>query len=410
MQKIASVIRCPAVLRFSAASNISDFVSHRAFGASSDHPSGSASGGPADRCAGDSSRRRAGPCPTIGLAAAGLALAIGIAASPATAQVLVKDLQPVSMQLRSAAQDGVRAHQTQVRARQVRVRRAKNQAELPRIANGLTMSDDRNSIPLRLREAPPAASGLRGLKMIAPSTEGVINSFIRGNLHTDADNGTASALSTTDLTVGSDYRVSEDLMFGLAAGRLYTAGALGTTFSAYVTLQPHDRFFLDMSLSYGMHRTRGEAAYAGGLADAGAEGISRSFSMSLNHPRQIGEWYWSPYSRYDRIVTDVESSAQSTSALPVSYGLSALSLGTTGATTWTTPFGAVHPMVMLELQKEVITVAGIGTTSSLTQGVVGFGLTTQVSRDVSAFAESRYESELGATLDGQMMLGMKLSF
>ena len=85
---------------------------------------------------------------------------------------------------------------------------------------------------------------------------GVINSFIRGDLYTDADNGTASSLTTTDLTVGSDYRVSEDLMFGMAAGRLHTGEATGTTLSAYMTLQPLERIFLDMSLSYGVHQAR----------------------------------------------------------------------------------------------------------------------------------------------------------
>ena len=96
--------------------------------------------------------------------------------------------------------------------------------------------------------------------------------------------------------------------------------------------------------------------------------------------------------------------------MPASYGLSAMALGSTAATTWTTPFGAVRPMVMVEIQKEVITVAGLGTTSSLTQGVVGFGMSTKVSRDMSAFAESRYQSDLAATLDRQMMLGVKFAF
>lgn len=338
----------------------------------------------------------------------GVALAAGAWTQSVTAQVVVKDLQPVSMQFSSAAQNGIRAHEAQVRARQVHVRQAKTQAALPRIANGLTMSGDQGSIPLRLRDAPPA---FHGLKRVEPSTMGVINSFIRGDLYTDADNGTASSLSTTDLTMGSDYRVSQDLMFGMAAGRLKTGEADGTTLSAYLTLQPVDRIFLDMSLSYGMHQARSnDAMRSAGLAGAAAEGVSRGFSVSLNHPRQIGEWHWSPYSRYDHIVTDVDARAQSVSALPTSYGLSAMSLGSTAATTWTTPFGAVRPMVMMELQKEVVTVAGLGTTSSQTQGIVGFGMSTKVSRDMSAFAESRYESNLAATLDRQMMLGVKFAF
>lgn len=323
----------------------------------------------------------------------------------------MRDLQPVSMQFRANAQDAIRAHQAQVRARQVRVRQAKSQAALPRFANNLTMSGDQGSIPLQLRNAPPPAGGaFPGLKRVEPGTMGVINSFIRGDLYTDADNNTASSVSTTDLTVGSDYRVSEDFMFGMAAGRMHTGDAGGTTLSAYMTMQPLERIYVDMSLSYGVHQARSGEAAAPGVAGGNLEGVSRGFSMTLNNPRQIGEWYWSPYSRYDRIQTDVDMGTLSAASSPLSYGLSAVSLGSTAATTWTTPFGAVRPMVMVEVQKEVVTVAGLGTTSSQTQGVVGFGMTTKVSRDMSAFAESRYESDLAATLDRQMMLGVKFAF
>ncbi len=340
---------------------------------------------------------------------AGLALAVFLGAHPAGAQVIVKDLHPVSMQFRASAQDGIRAHQAQVRARQVRVRQARSQAALPRVANNVTMSGDQGSIPLRLRDRAPPPATLPGLKPISVSTMGIINSFIRGDLHTDADNGTASSVATTDLTAGSDYRVSEDFMFGMAAGRLHTGAATGTTLSAYLTMQPLHRIYVDMSLSYGVHHARSGEYSASGMVGS-LDGVSRGFSMTLNHPRQIGEWYWSPYSRYDLIQTDVDVGTRSASASPLTYGLSAMSLGSTAATTWSTPFGAVQPMVMVEVQKEVITVAGLGTTSSNTQGVVGFGMTTKVSRNMSAFAESRYESDLAATLDRQMMLGVKFGF
>ena len=333
--------------------------------------------------------------------------AASFAPGAAQAQVIVRDLQPVSMDFRAAAQDSIRAHQAQVRARQVRVRQSKSQADLPRFTNNLTMSGDQRSIPLQLRNKPAPAPTVPGLKRIAPSSVGVINSFIRGDLYTDGDNDTASSLTTTDLTVGSDYRVSEDFMFGMAAGSLHTGDATGSTVSAYMTMQPLQRIFVDMSLSYGVHQSHGGEVAATGVGSL--EGTSHGFTMTLNNPRQIGEWYWSPYSRYDRIQTDLDTGLTSGTA-PMSYGLSAVSLGSTAATTWTTPFGAVRPMVLVEVQREIITVAGVGTTSSMTQGVVGFGMTTKVSRDMSAFAESRYHSDLAATLDRQMMLGVKFGF
>ena len=348
----------------------------------------------------------------LGTVLAGIALLACLAVPrPASAQVIVGELQQVSMRFGDHAHDGIRAHQAQVRSRQARVRQARSRASLPRIANNVTMSSDRASIPLRRRDAP---SPNAGAGLLAPSTSGVINSFIQGDLYTDADNQTASSVSTTDLTLGSDYRHSDHLLFGIAASRMSTGDALGSTLAAYMTLQPVDRIYLDMSVSYGEHRARHAAGLsAGSLADASVGGTSRGFSVSLNHPRQVGDWFWSPYSRYDHIVTDVSATAAAAAAAattPLSYGLSAVAMGSTAQTTWTTPLGEVHPMLMVEVQKEVRTVTGLGTTSSFTQGIVGFGLTTRVSRNMSAFAQSRYESDLGATLDRQMMLGMKVAF
>ena len=312
------------------------------------------------------------------------------------------------MQFGSSVHDGVRAHQAQVRSRQMRVRQARTRAGLPQVANNVTMSSDRARIPLQRRAAPSSRPAAR---LLAPSTVGVINSFIQGDLYTDSENRTASSLSTTDLTVGSDYRHSEHLLVGVAASRMSTGDTAGNTMAAYMTLQPVDRIYLDMSLSYGEHQARpAPGLSAGGAADAAVGGTSRGFSLSLNHPRQVGEWFWSPYSRYDHIVTDLSATSSAAASAPLSYGLSAVAMGSTAQTTWTTPFGAIQPMLMVEVQKEVRTVTGLGTTSSFTQGIVGFGLTTRVSRNMSAFAQSRYESDLGATLDRQMMLGMKVAF
>ncbi len=311
------------------------------------------------------------------------------------------------MSFGATVQDGVRAHQAQLRARQARVRHGRSQSALPRLANDLTMSGDQGSIPLQSKKpAPPKP----GLKVLDPSSIGVTNAYVRGNLHTPVG-ADKPDVTTTDLTIGSDFRVSEDLMIGAAAGGLGNAEAGGATVSAYVTTQPLEKVFVDMSMSYGAHHSRSKwARSATGSASDALDGTSRALSISLNTPRQIGEWHWSPYSRYDRVVTDVAARAASAAAATASYDLSAMALGSTAATTWTTPFGPVQPMVMVEIQREVVTVAGIGTTASQTQGVVGFGMTTKVSRDMSAFAESRYASDLAATLDRQMTMGVKFAF
>ena len=339
-----------------------------------------------------------------------IAVATLVSAGPAAAQVLVRDIHPVSMQFRATAQDAVLDHQAQVRSRQIRVRQARQTAiGLPLFVNNLSMSGDEGRIPLRMRDIPAAPPRVQGPKKVAPGTAGVISSFIRGDLHTESDD--ATGLSTTDLTLGSDYRVSDTMMVGLAVGGLRSAAGAGSTMSAYMTLQPIERIFLDVSLSYGSHRTRSSRALtAGDTARAAIEGVSRGFSMTLNHPRQFGAWYWSSYSRYDHVTTDVAAGASSAPAVPVTFALSAVTLGTTAITTWGTPFGSVRPMVLIELQRETVTVAGVGATPSHIQGTVGLGMTTRVSRNMLAFAESRYESSIEATLDRQMMLGVRLAF
>lgn len=346
----------------------------------------------------------------LGAALATIAVAALVPANSAAAQVLVRDLHPVSMQFRSTAQDAILDHQAQVRSRQIRVRQARQTPlGLPRFVNNLSMSGDEGSIPLRMRDRPAAPAKVQGPKKVAPGTTGVISSFIRGDLHTESDS--ATGLSTTDLTLGSDYRVSEAMMVGLAVGGLRSAAGTGSTVSAYMTLQPIDRTFLDVSLSYGSHRSRDpRSLILGDTAHAAIQGVSRGFSMTLNHPREVGAWYWSPYSRYDHVTTDVAAGVPSASASPLTFALSAVSLGTTAATTWGTPLGSVRPMVVIEVQRETVTVAGGGATPPQIQGTVGLGMTTRVSRNLLAFAESRYESTLEATLDRQMMLGVRLAF
>jgi hypothetical protein len=348
------------------------------------------------------------------------------------AQVLVRDIHPASMQMGTLAQGSVILHQGEIRTRQDRVRQARERpAGLPVFANNLSLSGENGRIPLRLRDVPAAPQPSAAQKKLAPGAESVLTGFVRGDLQTSGGSS-GTALSTTDLTVGSDYRASDRLLFGAAAGGLRTTQATGSIVSAYLTMQPVGRLFLDLSLSLGAHHNRsgahpvpngdgdfGAAGAAGASGTfgsagipgtAGTAGISRAFSLSLNHPGQVGQWSWSPYSRYDRITTDVASRGSAPSAPGITYGMSALSVGSTAATTWTTRFGRLQPTLLVELQHEIATVAGVGTTSAHTQGTVGLAMTAAVSRELSAFAESRYETDLVATLDRQMMLGVRLRF
>jgi hypothetical protein len=337
---------------------------------------------------------------------AALAIALAAVPGPASAQVIVRDIQPVSMQFRSLAQESILVHQAQVRSRQVRVRQAPLEpVPMPRFANGLSMSGDEGSIPLRLRDEPPPPARL------ASNTAGVMNAFILGDLHTDHDGGSTPGLSTSGLAAGADYRVSDELLLGVASGLVRTGAGSGSMLSAYLTFEPVQRVFLDMSVSYSAHRTRKLEAISAisppSPQQPSIDGASRSFSMTLNHPRQTGAWNLMPYGRYDRIVTGADTGPSSASPGPIDFDLTTVSLGSTAATIWGTPLGSVRPALLVELQREVVTVAGAQLNEPHTQGVVGFGLTTRVTRGLAAFAESRYQATLDTMVDRKLLVGLR---
>ncbi|MGE0802687.1 MAG: autotransporter domain-containing protein [Lautropia sp.] len=294
------------------------------------------------------------------------------------------------------SQDGIRAHQAQLRARQLRLRDTRSPT-LPRFSSGVTVSDDQASIPLRLQDSP-------GRRTLAQSPYQRFNSYTRGDLRSDSGDTNGAGLSTTDLTVGTDYSYSPDATIGVAVGRLSTREAFGTTLSTYLTVQPVERIYLDVSLSVGRHQARADGA--------AADGISRGFSVALNHPRQVGHWTVAPYTRYDHLIADVDGALDGGSTtLPVSRDVNAVSIGSIAETSWSSPFGALRPTVVVELQREAIAVAGAGDAAVVqTHGTFGVGMTTRVSRDMSAFAESRYTQSATADFDRQVMLGVKLAF
>lgn len=323
--------------------------------------------------------------------------------------VLPKSWIPASLDFGAYAQDGVLAHQGQVRARQNRIRDSRAPS-LPSFMSGLTMSNERGSIPVQLKASPVPGKA----RLAPPSSMGHLNTYIRGNLHSDGRPGADSSLSTHDLTVGTDYRVSESLMFGVAAGRLTTRSASGNALSTYLTLRPVDRLYVDMSFSVGSHQARSGASFGGvsttSASFSGLTGQTKAFSLSLSHPRQYGNWSWQPYSRLDRLVTETEARDAGAAVVGATRESSALSFGSTAETVWATPFGTLRPMMMVEVQREVVSSGSAQPTTAQNHSLVGFGLSTRVSRDVSAYAQSRYSHEGSEQLDRLVMLGVKFAF
>ncbi len=299
---------------------------------------------------------------------------------------------------------GLKVRSAQTRARQQRLNDPQSTRVLPQFESGLTITDDRQSAPLRPRDRPGVAPG-----KLASNSIGRVNGYMNGDLHSSQAIDNATGLSTSAVTLGADYRFDESVLIGLAASRLQTTHTAGSTFSAYTTIQPVDALFVDVELSWGAHRTRLRDEALPSLADAeqDAVGTSRGMSLQVNHPGRVGTWRVSPYSRYETIETELESAGGVRTGS--TQNLSAVAIGSTLGTTVGTPLGTMRPQLLLEVQRESKRVAG-GAAALQTQGTIGLGVATKVTRELSAFAESRYEQELGAGAERRAMLGLRLTF
>ncbi|MGE0310438.1 MAG: autotransporter outer membrane beta-barrel domain-containing protein [Lautropia sp.] len=299
---------------------------------------------------------------------------------------------------------GLKVRSAQTRARQARLNDTQSTRLLPRFESGLTITDDQKSAPLRPNERPGVAPG-----KLAPNSIGRVNSYLTGDLHSSQKIDNAAGLSTSALTLGADYRFDEYLLVGLAASRLQTAHTAGSTFSAYTSIQPFDALFVDVEMSWGAHRTRlgDEPASALLEPEHEATGTSRGVSLQVHHPGRVGSWRVAPFSRYETIETAFETADGVRTGS--TQTLSAVAIGSTLGTTVGTPLGTMRPQLLVELQRESRQIAG-GAAAMQTQGAIGLGVATKVTRELSAFAESRYEQELGADAERRAMLGLRLTF
>lgn len=342
------------------------------------------------------------------LLAIGLALAV---ATPAAAAQALKSVEPEQSTIEALFQDvgtGLKTQGQQIRQRQARVRDAGNPKPVGAIESELTLSDDAKAVPLRLRDEPVKPIGRGGT--VAPSSIGRLNTYLAGHVHSGPSNDDGTSITSSAMTAGADYRIDRDWMFGLAASRLQTDHTAGSTIALYSTVQPVEAIFVDLGLSYGSHLHRShdrERVDFSGLS--AVEGTSRGMSVQLNHPRRVGDWLVSPYSRYEQYETDAEGAGPGGSGPAGLQSLSAVSIGSSLKTTLGTTLGTIRPHLMVELQRESRALNGSAPTLQ-THGLIGLGLATKVTRELSAFAESRYQQELGAASDKRALLGLRLVF
>ncbi|MDO5102317.1 MAG: autotransporter outer membrane beta-barrel domain-containing protein [Lautropia sp.] len=313
--------------------------------------------------------------------------------------------QKASLSFIEHTQNSIHAHQAEIRKRQKSLSRIGSR-DVPRFQNLLKLADQKKSIPLQQR-----ADLYPGQARLLNSAPGKTNLYIRGTLHS-INNGSGLGLTTPGTIIGSDQQVNDEVAIGLAAARISTVKSSGNVLSAYVSVQPIRAWMLDLSVSLGSHRARHDFLRSH-TDQFGIHGTSRALSLSLNRqPRSLYGWTLSPYSRYDLIATDVDAS------LPGSPGgwhgtqaQSSLSFGSVLETDWFGRLGQIRPRLQLEVRHQITDGSGLVAIRQKTNGMIGLGLTSRVSRDMATFAESRYAAQSGnATPESLVMLGVRLSF
>ncbi len=334
----------------------------------------------------------------------GLASLAGWSLPSHAADETLQTYQQASLSFIEHTQNSIHAHQAQIRSRQERLSRSSSR-DIPRFQNLLELSDRRSSIPLRQRAGiQPAAARLLN------SAPGKTNVYVRGTLHS-ISNTSGLGLSTPGTIIGSDQQLNEDMAIGFAAGRISTVKSSGTVLSAYVSIKPLRAWMMDLSVSLGTHRARTDFLQ-GYASTSGIQGTSRALSLSINRlPRTLYGWTLSPYSRYDLIATEVDSHAQNGQSWHGSQAQSSLSFGSILETDWFGLLGAVRPRLQLELRHQITDGSGLISIRQKTNGMIGLGLTSRVSRDMATFAESRYAAQSGnANPESLLMLGVRLFF
>lgn len=312
--------------------------------------------------------------------------------------------QKASLSFIEQTQNSIHAHQAEIRNRQRNLTRIGSR-DVPRFQNLLKLADQKKSIPLQQRAGLYAANN-----RLLNSAPGKTNLYIRGTLKS-INNSSGLGLTTPGTIIGSDQQVNEDIAIGLAAARISTVKSSGTVLSAYMSVQPIRAWMLDLSVSLGSHRARHDflRPYASHL---GIHGTSRSLSLSLNRqPRALYGWTLSPYSRYDLISTEVDAQHFGGAGWHGTQAQSSLSLGSILETDWFGRLGQVRPRLQLEVRHQITDGSGLVAIRHKTNGMIGLGLTSRVSRDMATFAESRYAAQSGnADPESLVMLGVRLSF
>lgn len=341
----------------------------------------------------------------LGVAVAAAAIALGQPVRTAHAGPVTVDgsLIPFADDALSV----IKAQNAQIRLRQQRLHAQRLQAGQNAIRPIPTFSNDLNYQPARGPLVPlrTKSTALDTRGRLVQSGIGEVSAFVSGNLFCDLRETEGMGLHSDGVTIGADYRATAQFVGGLASTVSRRLATAGTATSAYLSFEPIESVFLDINASLGNYGARSGAAGFGLAGRTTAR--ARALSMTLSRQQFMGPWVVSPYGRMDGASASIDNSAGL--SMPART-LQAFSIGSLARTEWTSPYGTFVPQLSIELQRERLGLTHADTAASTTQGTLGFAMSTRMSRDMVAFAESRLMHRTGADSMHQAMLGLRMSF
>ena len=288
--------------------------------------------------------------------------------------------------------------------------------------SGLTLNFDGKSVPLDAVASLVPGGGASADRSSLMSRLGIFANG-QGSFGTqDATSGEPGYdFHTTGITVGVDYRFTDQLVLGVAFGYLHTkaaydlsagsSGANGYDLSAYGTFYILDRLYLDAIVTGGWNTYNNERNVPDVTATANSNTNGTQFSVSVGagYNFNIGAFGFGPTGRVNYIHVHVDG-YQETGATPFNVTVGSQNVqslttdfGGQAAYAFSIPWGVLAPFLRLEWEHQYLgnsrTVTGslVASPSTVVSNQtaspdrdylrIGAGLSATFRRGVSAFLD-----------------------
>ncbi|MDR3409576.1 MAG: fibronectin type III domain-containing protein [Formivibrio sp.] len=246
----------------------------------------------------------------------------------------------------------------------------------PPVINSNPLSNDLASFLVATSQAAKSGTGIWPWSTLnlAGKTDNPFGTGLEiwsaGTINVGRQTNTDANFSTSGISMGSDYRISDSLILGMGVGfghERQTIGSNGTHnnsngYSAvvYGSYQPEQGFFLDGLAGYSRldYDAQRFVSSTGDFAQSQRQGTQWFSSLSGGYEYQRGKFLLSPYGRLDLISTRLERSTESGAGInnliyfEQTSPTTKLSLGLRGETGYQIENGIAKPYFRIEFQHD----------------------------------------------------------